>query len=114
MELQQFLEQVDILALAFPRAFPADDDGRGAAAVLWYDHFKQVPLETFIKASKRAREREQFLSIATMWEAVVAVVDVPTPYQAREDWVNHLHKPESANLLVAGGQNLLPSGTEEQ
>ena len=83
METSEFLKEVELLATAYPKAFPTDKTERVAIGALWYDHFNHIPAGLFAKASRWCMKHKQFLSIAALWESIIAVANVPSAYETK-------------------------------
>lgn len=85
MKKPDFMAEIDLLAMAYPNAFPADPKKRVAMAAIWYDHFRHIPKDLFAKASKWCREHERFLSIASLRESIIEVANVPDAFAIRAE-----------------------------
>jgi len=88
MRIDEFKEEIKILAVTYPNVFPKESVERGAAVIIWYDHFSHIPKDIFSRAAKYCREHERFLSIASLRESIVAVADVPDSYEIRDQLAN--------------------------
>ncbi len=92
MQVEEFSKELDILSLAYPRAFPQDSERRSGVFLLWYGHFEYLPLEVFIQASKYCQAHEAFLSIAALRQSLIAAAKVPSEFEIRQQLNKHIEQ----------------------
>lgn len=107
MNLNEFTEQMEILTLAFPQAFPRDDKIRAATAAVWFKSFSHLQSEVFGKAVQHCIDHERFLSIAGIWDALMNVARIPNAVEIREE-INDFSTSREQSSSLPGEEELHP------